>query len=61
MTYESNENLHVGQNNKYELDSDCNVDLEEADELNSDNGQSPTSFKDFIQKGYGNANTEGNL
>ena len=26
----------VENNNRYELDSDCNVDLEEADELNSD-------------------------
>ena len=26
----------IENNNRYELDSDCNVDLEEADELNSD-------------------------
>lgn len=25
-------------NERFELDSDCNVDLEEADELNSDQG-----------------------
>lgn len=40
-TFESHENIHQRSqeiNIKYEKDSDCNVDLEEADELNSDHG-----------------------
>ena len=31
-------NRSKAANERYELDSDCNVDLEEADELNSDRG-----------------------
>ena len=35
----TNSNIrHKDANERYELDSDCNVDLEEADELNSDRG-----------------------
>jgi len=33
-----NGNRHEEVNERFELESDCNVDLEEADELNSDRG-----------------------
>lgn len=60
-----NGNRHEEVNERFELESDCNVDLDEADELNSDRGldqgqpdaeeqknQSMASLDKYIKNGF---------